>query len=474
MLKRPVGACALFLPLLFLISCNRSKTLDDAEQGTGNWLLYGRTYNAQRFSPLDQISAQTVAKLGLAWSQELNTTRGLEATPLVQDGVIYTTGSWSTVYAFDARTGKSLWSYDPAVPRQRAYFICCDVVNRGVALYRDKVYVGTLDARLIALDKHSGMPVWSVQTADTGKPYSITGAPLIARGMVIIGNGGAEFGVRGYITAYDVETGKTLWRTYTVPGDPSKGFESVALEKAAKTWRGEWWKTGGGGTAWEGIVYDPELDLLYFGTGNATPWYDALRGGGDNLYAVSILAVHASNGTLGWYFQTTPGDSWDYDATQPLLQADLNIGGRVRKVIMQANKNGFFYVLDRETGEFLSGTEYVPGITWATGLDAKTGRPVETPVGTAGLKPAIVSPSVDGAHNWEPMAFSPTTGLVYLPAKVRTQILHTPDPKWKYNPDRKNVGMQDMYDGPLNADLEKLPAPSGELLAWDPVRRKAA
>jgi quinohemoprotein ethanol dehydrogenase len=459
-----------FLSLLFLVSCSRTKVPDNS----GNWLLYGRTYNAQCFSPLKQINEQTVANLGLAWSRELGTTRGLEATPLVQDGVIYTTGSWSTVYAFDARTGKSLWSYDPAVSRAGAYFLCCDAVNRGVALYRDKVYVGTLDARLIALDKHSGKPVWSVQTADTSMPYSITSAPLIARGMVIIGNGGAEYGVRGYITAYDAETSTMLWRTYTVPGDPSKGFESAALEKAAKTWRGKWWKTGGGGTPWQGIVYDPELDLLYFGTGNPTPWYHALRDGGDNLYAASILAVHASNGKLAWYFQTTPGDSWDYDATQPLLQADLNIGGRTRKVIMQANKNGFFYVLDRETGEFLSGTQFVSGVNWATGLDAKTGRPVMTSIGTAGLKPVIVSPASDGAHNWQPMAFSPATGLVYLPAKAGTQMVQAPNPKWKYNPDRDNLGMQDTYDGPLNAKIAKLPPPSGELLAWDPVRRKVA
>lgn len=470
MLKRCVSTWALFLSLLLLVSCNRSKSVKDA----GNWLLYGRTYSAQRFSPLKQINEQTVAKLGLAWSHEFETTRGLEATPLAQDGVIYTTGSWSNVYAFDARTGKSLWTYDPAVSRQRAYFLCCDVVNRGVALYQDKVYVGTLDARLIALDKHSGKPVWSVQTADPRKAYSITSAPLIAKGMVIIGNGGAEYGVRGYITAYDAETGKMLWRTYTVPGDPAKGFESAALEKAAKTWSGEWWKTGGGGAPWGSLSYDPELDLVYFGTGNPTPWYHALRDGGDNLYADSILAVHASNGKLAWYFQTTPGDSWDYDATQPLLQADLNIGGRMHKVIMQANKNGFFYVLDRKTGEFLSGTQFVRGVNWSSGLDAKTGRPIMTSIGTAGLKPEIVSPSPDGAHNWQPMAFSAATGLVYLPAKAGTGMVQAPDPKWKYNPDRDNVGIQDVYDGPLNAKIEKLPAPVGELLAWDPVQRKEA
>jgi len=479
MLKRYSIALAILFSLCILISSSGPNTLDDsalrsAHQDTSDWLMYGRTYDDHRFSPLDQINEKSVANLGLAWSQELGTTRGLEATPLVEDGVIYTTGSWSMVYAIDARTGLTLWTYDPKVPRERAYFLCCDVVNRGVALYQNKVYVGTIDARLIALDKHSGKPVWTVQTADSTKPYSITSAPRIAKSMVIIGNGGAEFGVRGYISAYDAETGKMAWRTYTVPGDPSKGFESKALEQAAKTWSGKWWETGGGGTPWEGIVYDPELDLLYFGTGNPTAWYRALRGGGDNLYGASILAVHASNGELAWYFQTTPGDSWDYDATQPLVQADLTLGGRVRKVIMQANKNGFFYVLDRATGEFLSGTEFVPGVTWASGLDPKTGRPIETPIGEAGLKPVIVSPAPSGAHNWNPMAFSPATALVYLPAKVGLQMVHAPDPKWKYNPDRDNVGMEDEYDGPLNAKLEKMSPPSGELLAWDPVAKKAA
>jgi quinohemoprotein ethanol dehydrogenase len=464
--------------MLAFVSCGRPKTLDDAalksaDSDSGNWLMYGRTYDDHRFSPLNQINEQTVAKLGLAWSRELGTTRGLEATPLVKDGIIYTTASWSVVDAIDAKTGEIRWTYDPKVPREHAYFICCDVVNRGVALYHGKVYAGTLDGRLIALDEKTGAPAWSVQAADGAKAYSITSAPRIAKGLVIIGNAGGEYGVRGYVSAFDAETGKPAWRTYTVPGDPSHGFESKALESAAKTWSGEWWKAGGGGNPWEGIVYDPALDLLYFGTANATAWYRALRGGGDSLYTASILAVHASNGELAWYFQTTPGDNWDYDATQPLIQADLTINGRARKAIMQANKNGFFYVLDRETGEFISGAPFASGITWASGLDAKTGRPIESP-GIAEMKPVIVSPGPDGGHNWNPVAFSPATGLVYLAAKSGTQFVHVPDPKWKYDADRSNLGLDGLYDGSLNAKLASLPPAKGELVAWDPVMQRAA
>jgi PQQ-dependent dehydrogenase (methanol/ethanol family) len=473
--------CLVWIGLAGLGACNRPTVTDDArlkgaDDDTANWLMYGRTYDDHRFSPVAQINEQTIAQLGLAWSREAGTTRGLEATPLVDNGVIYTTGSWSVVFAMDAKTGEVRWKYDPKVPRERAYFICCDVVNRGAALYRGKVYVATLDGRLIALDAKSGSPVWTAETAGSDKPYSITGYPRIARGLVIIGNAGAEYGVRGYISAYDAETGKMAWRTYTVPGDPARGFESPAMERAAKTWKGQWWTVGGGGTPWEGMVYDPSLDLLYFGTGNATAWYRALRGDSqsDNLYTASILAVHATNGEVAWYFQTTPGDNWDYDATQPLMQADLTIGGRQRKVIMQANKNGFFYVLDRATGEFISGAPFVNGVTWASGLDPKSGRPIEAPIASAGFKPVLASPSPDGAHNWNPMAFSPATGFVYLPVKEGTQFVHAPDPKWKYDADRNNLGLDGKYDGPLNAKLASLPAPSGALVAWDPVAQRAA
>jgi PQQ-dependent dehydrogenase (methanol/ethanol family) len=475
-----VAVSILVLAFIRVVS-SRPQPIDDsrlkaAEGDAANWLMYGRTYDDHRFSPLMQINEQTIATLGLSWSREFPTTRGLEATPLVEDGVIYTTGSWSVVYALDAKTGDIKWTYDPKVPRTGAFFICCDVVNRGVALYREKVYVGTLDGRLIALDKTSGTPVWDAMTVDSARPYSITGYPRIANGLVIIGNAGAEYGVRGYISAYDAEKGTLRWRTYTVPGDPSRGFESKAMERAAKTWSGNWWSVGGGGTVWEGIVYDPSLDLLYFGTGNATAWYRSLRGPkrGDNLYTASILAVHARTGELAWYFQPTPGDNWDYDATQPLMQADLMIDGRQRHVIMQASKNGFFYVLDRQTGAFISGAPFVSGITWAAGLDPKTGRPVESSTAYAGLQPILVSPEAGGAHGWHPMAFNPSTGFVYLPAKHDTHTLHAPDPHWTYNPKGDNVGLDARYEGALNDQLASLPPPRGELLAWDPVKQRAA
>ena len=474
----------LFAVLLIALStgtCRRPNGVDDerlrrADGDTANWLMYGRTYDDHRFSPLSQINEQTIGKLGLVWTRELGTTRGLEATPLVENGVIYTTSAWSVVYALDARTGDVRWTYDPEVPRSKAFFICCDVVNRGVALYHGKVYVGTLEGRLIALDQRTGRPVWSVMTVDAAKAYEISGYPRIAKGMVLIGNSGSEYGVRGYITAYDAETGVQRWRTYTVPGNPADGFESPAMEHAAATWDGEWWKAGGGGTAWEGITYDPELDLLYFGTGNATAWYRALRNKSsnkDNLYTASILAVHAGDGSLAWHFQTTPGDNWDYDATQPLVRADLTIGGRLRKVIMQANKNGFFYVLDRQTGEFLSGTTFVDGVSWASGLDPKTGRPHETSSGYAALEPVLVSPDPSGAHNWNPMAFSPASGLVYLGVRSHSTIVHAPDRMWRYDPNNANQGMGN-YEGPLLEQLSRLPPPAGELLAWDPVKQQSA
>ena len=441
-----------------------------ADGDTANWLTYGRTYSEQRFSPLKSIDENSVSKLGLAWSYDLETKRGVEATPLVKDGVIYITSSWSMVYAFDVKTGTKLWEYDPKVPKDHAKYVCCDVVNRGVALYKDRVYFATLDGRLIALEAKTGAPVWDVQTTPKDGSYAITAAPRIAKGRVLIGNAGAEYPVRGFVSAYDADSGMLAWRTYTVPGDPSKPFESEALKKAAATWSGEWWKAGGGGTAWESMVYDPELDLVYFGTGNASPWYDQLRGKGDDLYVASIVALHADNGDFAWAYQTTPGDNWDYDATQPLLMATLAIDGAQRRVIMQANKNGFFYVLDRENGKLISAKPFGT-VNWATGIDAN-GRPIENPAARQLRDAALVKPSAEGAHNWNPMSYSPMTGLVYLPV-LEDASIHAIIPNWKINLHDQTTGSDRSYRGPARDAYLKMNV-TGHLLAWDPVAQKEA
>jgi len=440
-----------------------------ADREPGNWMSHGRTYAEQRYSPLDQINTANVKQLGLAWSYDTGGNRGHHATPIVVDGVMYVTAPWSIVIALDPRTGKELWTYDPAVPKEYGKFACCDVVNRGVAVWQGKVYTGTLDGRLVALDAGTGKVAWEIDTkAGEGPwPYTITGAPRVVKGKVIIGNGGAEYGVRGYFTAYDAATGTKLWRFYTVPGDPAKPFESPEMEQAAKTWTGEWWKVGGGGTAWDSMAYDPELDLLYVGTGNGSPWARHVRspGGGDNLFLSSILAIDPDSGRMKWYYQTTPGDTWDYTATQHLILGELTIEGKPRKVIMQAPKNGFFYVLDRETGKLLSADKYVQ-VTWATHVDLATGRPVENPEAHWADKPALVYPSAIGGHNWQPMSFSPRTGLVYIPTQ-EIPGLYTPEAKFVYNRQQWNTGSD-------NAPLIDAPpkSVSGALIAWDPVARK--
>jgi quinohemoprotein ethanol dehydrogenase len=441
--------------------------LRKADARTGEWLTHGRTYDEQRFSPLKQINAANVKSLGLAWSFDTNTNRGLEATLLIVDGVMYTTGSWSIVFAIDAKTGKQLWQYDPQVPHRYGARACCDVVNRGVAVYKGRVYVGTLDGRLVALDAATGKPVWQVVTVDQTKPYTITGAPRIVKGRVIIGNGGGEYGVRGYVSAYDANDGKLAWRFYTVPGDPAQKFESPAMEQAAKTWQGEWWKVGGGGTVWDSMAYDPELDLLYVGTGNGSPWNPHVRspGGGDNLYLSSILALKPDTGQLVWHYQTTPGDAWDYTATQHMILADLTINGRKRQVLMQAPKNGFFYVLDRKTGELISAEAFVP-VTWAKGIDKGTGRPIEN----KGVRYADAGipqkPGPLGAHNWQPMSFNPQTGLVYIPAQ-ETDFFYFQDRKFQHRPGAWNLGL----DFSLFV-LAPTTLPPGHLLAWDPIAQK--
>ena len=452
-----------------------AQRITEADKDGANWVTHGRTYSEQRFSPLEAINAENVGKLGLAWSYELSTNRGVETTPIVVDGVMYVTSSWSLVYALDAKTGALKWKFDPKVAREVGFHACCDVVNRGVAVWKGKVYVAALDGRLIALNAGDGSQAWSTQTTDPAKPYTITMAPRIIKGKVMVGNSGSEYGVRGYVSAYDADNGKLLWRFYTVPGDPSQPFENKAMGMAAKTWSGEWWKYGGGATAWDAMSYDPETNLLFFGTGNGVPWDEKARSpaGGDNLFASSIVAVDADTGEYKWHYQTTPRDSWDYDSTQTLTQADITIDGKPRKVIMQASKNGFFYVIDRANGKLISAKNYVP-VTWAKGIDMATGKPIE--VGDAHYKngTAVVFPSSFGGHNWHPMAFSPKTGLVYVPAQEMAGAYGT-EAKFGFSPGQWNTAIDPTLNS-LPAGREARAAMrnsmKGELIAWDPVHQK--
>lgn len=442
----------------------------------GEWLSYGRTYDEQRFSPLDQINTGNVGELGLAWYADLDTARGQEATPLVIDGKIYVTTAWSKVKAFDATTGKPLWDYDPKVPGETGVKACCDVVNRGLAAWGNMLFLGTLDGRLIALDRGTGREIWSKVTVDQDKSYTITGAPRVIDGMVIIGNGGAEFGVRGFVAAYDAATGKQLWKFYTVPDRPGAN-EAEYLKAAETSWKGEYWNIGGGGTVWDAMAYDPELGLLYVGVGNGSPWNQAYRspGGGDNLYLSSIVAIRVKTGEYAWHYQTTPGETWDYTATQHIMLADLEIGGKTRKVLMQAPKNGFFYVIDRTTGEFISANNFVP-VNWATGVDQKTGRPIENPAARVDKtgKPFIVSPGPLGAHNWHPMAYDAKQKLVFIPAQI-TSYPYIPAAGWKPSKIGFNVGM-DTANNAMPADNSvreaAKKATKGVLIAWDPVAQK--
>ncbi len=437
-----------------------------ADETPGDWLSYGRNYKEDRYSSLNQITKDNIDDLGLAWSLNLGTTRGIEATPLVVDGIMYLSGPWSLVYAVDARKGELIWTYDPEVPREYGEKACCDVVNRGVALYKGLIYVGALDGRLIAIDAASGEMKWEVLTVDQTKAYTITGAPRVFDGKVVIGNGGAEYGVRGYVTAYDWLTGEEKWRFYTVPGNPSLPFESKAMERAAKTWNGEWWKYGGGGTVWDALVYDPELKLLYIGVGNGSPWNREIRspGGGDNLYLSSIVALNPDNGELVWHYQTTPGDAWDYTATQPIILADLQIDGGMRKVLMQAPKNGFFYVIDRTNGALISSEKYTY-INWAKQVDQESGRPVETDFARYTKVNAQIIPGPGGGHNWQPMAFNPTTGLVYIP--TRSEALMYDQPKeWQFNDGGRSMNLGVDFD---NKDFRYA---GGWLISWDPINQK--
>jgi PQQ-dependent dehydrogenase (methanol/ethanol family) len=463
----------------------------------GEWLSYGRTYDEQRFSPLTSINKDTASRLGLAWETTFDTDRGQEATPVVSGGVLYVTTAWSKVFAFDAKTGAKLWSYDPEVAGVRAFSACCDVVNRGVALWKGKVYVGALDGRLIALDAKTGVEEWSVVTVDQSKPYTITGAPRVVKGMVLIGNGGAEYGVRGYLTAYDAETGAKKWRFYTTPNPEGKpdgeASDSILAEKAAPTWSdGAWKQSGGGGTVWDAMAYDPKLDLLYFGVGNGSPWNHRVRSGGkgDNLFISSIVAVDPDTGKYAWHYQTTPAETWDYTATQHIILADLALDGKKRRVLMQAPKNGFFYVLDRKTGEVLRAVPYIPmgpedpnappgtPISWSIGKLDENHRPIENPSARYADRPALIAPAPFGGHNWQPMAFNPQTGLVYIPVNTLGALsqVYGDDPAFKYREGAWNTGISmQLNDLPSDeAVLKAIKAMMGaQLVAFDPVKGEA-
>ncbi|MEM8693530.1 MAG: PQQ-dependent dehydrogenase, methanol/ethanol family [Pseudomonadota bacterium] len=441
-----------------------------------NWLNYGLNYAETRYSQLASITTENVAEMGLEWSYDLQSRRGVQATPIVVDGVMYVTASWSIVHALDALTGEQLWVYDPEVPGEFASRGCCDVVNRGVAVYEGKVYVGAFDGYLHALDAATGEQVWKVDTIENrDMSYTVTGAPRIINGKVIIGNGGAEYGVRGYITAYDTETGDEAWRWYTVPGDPDKPFENDAMKMAAETWdpSAKYWEAGGGGTVWDAMAYDPDLNLLYIGTGNGSPWNQHLRSpaGGDNLFLASIVALNPDTGEYVWHYQNTPGDTWDYTSTQHIILADLEIDGAERKVLMQAPKNGFFYVIDRTNGEFISAEPFVE-TTWATAYD-DNGRPIENPAARSKDEPFETVPSAYGAHNWHPMSFNPDTGLVYIPAQG-VPLVQSTDPSWSLNAHQPMSTMSGMgwNLGYLFNVVAPEATPFGHLLAWDPVAQQ--
>ncbi len=447
-----------------------------ADAEAGQWLSHGRTYSEQRFSPLDQINPRTVNRLGLAWFADFDTNRNQESTPLVADGVIYVSSAWDKVMAYDARTGRMLWKFDPQVRGEWGYRACCDVVNRGVALWKGKIYVGTIDARLIAIDAATGQRVWETDTADGNTSYAITGAPRIAHGMVIIGNSGSDIGVRGYVSAFDAATGKRVWRFYTVPGNPAQGFENEAMRKAATTWSGPWWALGGGGSVWDGITYDPKTDLIFIGVANGSPWNPQVRtrNQGDNLFLTSIVALRARTGEYVWHYQEVQRDSWDYDAVQQITVADLSIDGRSRHVLMQAAKDGYLYVLDAQTGAVISARNFVP-VTWAIRIDPHTGSAIVNPAARFELtgKTTLVAPFGGGGHSWSPDSFSPRTGLMYFSA-LDSYGPYSLVKDFKAGPVGLNLGVDMSAHGNLTGTRPgpATPRSEGLLIAWDPVQQR--
>src|SRR5215475_6142214 len=434
-----------------MVSAQKQRQVDDAALKTGSktgdeWIAYGVNWAEQRYSPLKQIDTSNVSRLSVAWSTEIPVAPGntpqthQEETPLVFNGVLYGITPWSVAYAVDLRTRKELWRVDPEVNQQVWQSrICCGVVNRGIALYQGKVIAPSVDGRLRALDASTGKILWETRVSPENMPYTITMAPRVIKGgKIIIGVSGGEYGVRGFFDAYDAETGQRSWRFYTVPGDPSKPFEQPELAEAAKTWSGEWWKIGGGAPVWNGFAYDPDADIAYVGTGQPGPWTSVHRGTGDNLFTDSIIAVRGSTGKLVWYYQEVPGDDWDYDSIADIMLADLTTNGKVRQVLMHAPKNGFFYLLDRRTGELLSADPWVT-VSWAAGVNLKTGRPLVNPEARYGTTAGVsVMPGPGGGHVWPPWAFNPNTGLVYIPSQIGGGYNYQANPN--YTPAPVDIG----------------------------------
>ena len=467
------------IAVLLLSSCtpnqNVASVADDqaADQADGrDWPGFGRTEGEQHYSPLAEIDTASVAKLGLAWSMDLPP--GNSATgPIEVAGVLYFARFYSEVNAVDAVSGKLLWKYDPKAPEVSGVRLRQGWGSRGIAWWNGKVYTATQDGRLIALDAKTGKPLWTVQTLEPGDPRFISGPPRIFGGKVIIGNAGAdEASIRGYVTTYDAETGKQLWRFWTVPGDPAKGFENDAMKMAAATWAGDWWTKGGGGTVWNAISYDRETDTVFLGTGNGSPWNRKLRsaGKGDNLFLSSVVALDAKTGAYKWHYQINPGESWDYNAAMDMALADLTIAGQPRKVLITAPKNGFVYVIDRLTGKLISAKPFVP-VTWAKGIDIASGRPIEMPGIRYESGTATISPTPIGAHSWVPMAYSRQTKLVYIPA-IDLEVTYddrgiTPQ-NWK-----RTGGMALDYGvNPSIAFPKGNEDSASSLVAWDPVQQR--
>jgi len=412
---------------------------------------------------------------------------------------MYAAGNWGRVYSIDAASGHELWTYEPEIDGQWGRYACCDVVNRGVAVWKGKVFVGSLDGYLHAIDAATGKRIWKVDTL-VGRqqhlPYTSPGAPVVAGDVVVIGNAGADFkGVRGYVSAYDLQTGSLRWRFYTVPRDPKLGPQDQPhLRTAITTWDPRHrWEFGGGANVWDGITYDPRLGLVYIGTGNVSPYTikEGGRKGGDDLYAASIIAIHVKSGSMAWYYQVVPGDEWDYDSTQKFILTDLTIDGKPRSVLIQASKNGFVYVLDRATGELISANAFAY-FNWAKGLDPKSGRPIPNPSAEYVNQPRLIYPSMAGAHSWQPMAYSPDTGLLYIPSQeapmVYIETAHRPAGLIEGNFTVAGLYPEDYDPAALKSLFGALPsmqelailAPGatqrslGVLKAWDPVKRRLA